>query len=52
MKYRKYTWVGNKIEEEDMKQLYANKQKTKKKITVQVKEAVKDYVNKLKNDKS
>ncbi len=50
MKYKRYSWVGNRIEEEEMKQLYQNKLITKKPITVQVSEAIKDYLNKLKNN--
>ena len=41
--YRKYTWVGNKITEEDMVKLYQLKSKTKKHITDMVAEAVKLY---------
>ncbi len=52
MKYKKYSWIGNKVKTEDMYELYMNKQKTKKPITVQVAEAVKDYVNKLKDNKN
>jgi len=51
MKYRKFTWIGNKVNLEDMKELYQNKKITKKPITVQVSEAIKDYVDKLKNNK-
>ena len=50
--YRKYTWVGNQISEEDMASLHALKQKTRKPITVMVAEAVSQYlVRMLRNDK-
>jgi predicted DNA-binding protein len=44
MKYAKYSWVGNRIECEDMERLYYLKQKVRKPITVLVAEAVKLYL--------
>lgn len=44
MSYRKYSWVGNKIDDEDMRELHELKKKTKTPITEMVAEAVKDYV--------
>ncbi len=46
MGYRKYTWIGNKIDDADMKKLYQIKQKTKKPITILIREAVKEYLEK------
>lgn len=43
-KYPKYTWVGNKIADKDMRELYRIKQITKKPITQQVSEAVSKYI--------
>lgn len=42
--YRKYTWAGNKIDDEDMRGLHELKKKTKTPITEMVAEAVRDYV--------
>ncbi len=42
--YRKYTWAGNKIDDEDMRNLHELKKKTKTSITEMVAEAVKDYL--------
>ncbi len=42
--YPKYTWIGNKITEEQMTKLYQLKQEEKKPITEQVKEAVSLYL--------
>jgi hypothetical protein len=44
MSYPRYTWVGNKISEEDMAALYQRKKATKKSITAMVAEAVSKYV--------
>ncbi|MCX9083501.1 MAG: hypothetical protein OIN87_01735 [Candidatus Methanoperedens sp.] len=44
MSYPRYTWVGNKISEEDMAALYQRKKATKKPITAMVAEAVSKYV--------
>ena len=45
MGYAKYAWVGNKISEDDMAQLYHLKVKTKKRINEMVAEAVKMYLS-------
>ena len=42
--YRKFTWVGNRIADEDMASLYRLKQETRKPITVLVAEAVSQYL--------
>jgi hypothetical protein len=47
MSYPRYTWVGNKISEEDMAALYQRKKATKKPITAMVAEAVSKYVNEV-----
>lgn len=44
--YRKYTWVGNRISEEDMEKLYRLKQIKRKTITTMVAEAVSNYIAK------
>ncbi len=44
MSYRKYAWVGNKIDDGDMRELHELKIKTKIPITEMVAEAVKDYL--------
>ena len=49
MGYRKYSWIGNKVTDEDMEKLYKIKEKTKKKITEMVAEAVKEYVLRFKD---
>ncbi len=48
MGYRKYSWVGNRIEDNDMERLYNIKEKTKKPITEMVAEAIKEYLAKVK----
>jgi hypothetical protein len=47
MSYPRYTWVGNKISEEDMAALYQRKKVTKKPITAMVAEAVSKYVKEV-----
>jgi hypothetical protein len=47
MSYPRYTWVGNKISEEDMAALYQRKKATKKPITAMVAEAVSKYVKEV-----
>lgn len=42
-KYAKFAWVGNRISDEDMAELYRRKTLTKKPITVMVAEAVRRY---------
>ena len=44
MSYPRYTWVGNRISEEDMKKLYEIKKATRKPITRMVAEAVSIYL--------
>lgn len=44
-KYRKYSWVGNKISEEDMSKLYGMKEEKGTPITELVANAVKKFVN-------
>ncbi len=46
MGYRKYAWIGNKIDDKDMNSLYQIKERTKRPITELVAEAVKEYVSK------
>jgi len=45
MNYPKYTWVGNRIDPEDMKKMHKVKKSKKIPITQQVAEAVSLYVN-------
>jgi hypothetical protein len=47
MSYPRYTWVGNKISEEDMAALYQRKKATKKPITAMVAEAVSQYLKEV-----
>ena len=42
--YRRYTWVGNRIDPETMARLYRIRKITGKPITIQVAEAVRRYV--------
>ncbi len=44
MNYRKYTWIGNKISSEDMAKLHQIKLQTGRKITEQVAEAIREYL--------
>lgn len=46
MNYKKFTWIGNKVSEEDMQRLYRLKQETRKPITSMVAEAVSEYIKK------
>ncbi len=46
--YKRYNWVGNKINREDMTLMYQIKQEKGIPITQQVAEAVKEYVIKKK----
>jgi hypothetical protein len=48
MGYKKYSWIGNKIDDKDMSALYQIKKKTKRPITEMVADAVKEYVAKIK----
>ena len=45
MGYTRYAWVGNKISDDDMAQLYRLKMKTRKCITEMVAAAVKVYLS-------
>ncbi len=47
MSYPRYTWVGNKISEEDMAAMYRMKLKSRKPITAMVAEAVSQYVREV-----
>jgi hypothetical protein len=47
MSYTRYSWVGNRIAEEDMAALYKRKKATKKSITSMVAEAVSQYVREV-----
>ena len=47
MSYPRYTWVGNKISEEDMAAMYLMKLKSRKPITAMVAEAVSQYVREV-----
>jgi hypothetical protein len=47
MSYTRYSWVGNRISEEDMAALYKRKKATKKSITAMVAEAVSQYVKEV-----
>jgi len=47
MSYPRYTWVGNKISQEDMAALYHIKKATKKPITAMVAEAVRKYLKEV-----
>ena len=44
MGYTRYAWVGNKISDGDMAQLYRLKMKTRRRITEMVAAAVKAYL--------
>lgn len=46
--YKKYGWVGNRIDDEDMRKLYKIKEKYGVPITEMVAEAVKEYIAKRK----
>ncbi len=50
MRYTKYTWVGNRIAEADMADLYRMKLRTRRPITVLVAEAVSSYILSHKQD--
>ncbi len=41
---KKYNWIGNRVDAEDMKKLHNLSKKCKKPITLLVKEAVKEYL--------
>ncbi len=47
MSYTRYSWVGNRIAEEDMAALYKRKKATKKSITSMVAEAVSQYLREI-----
>lgn len=44
MRYTKYTWVGNRISDADMADLYRMKLRTRRPITALVAEAVSSYI--------
>ena len=43
---KKYNWIGNKIDADDMSALYHLSKKCKKPITILVKEAIQEYLAK------
>ncbi len=47
MSYPKYSWVGNKISQEEMAALYKKKKATRKPITAMVAEAVSQYLKEV-----
>jgi len=47
MSYTRYSWVGNRITEEDMAAMYRMKMKSRKPITAMVAEAVSQYVKEV-----
>lgn len=47
-KYRKYTWIGNRVEPEDMAKLHHISKSTKKPITILVRDAIAEYLEKEK----
>jgi len=50
MRYTKYTWVGNRISDADMADLYMMKLRTRRPITALVAEAVSSYILSHKQD--
>jgi len=50
MGYTKYAWVGNRISDEDMANLYRMKLRTRRPITALVAEAVSSYIMSHKQD--
>jgi len=50
--YRRFTWIGNKLTDDDMKELYTLKLSTGKTITQLVAEAVRQYITREKNSVS
>lgn len=44
---KKYNWIGGKLSADDMSALYNLSKKTKKPITILVKEAVQEYLAKI-----
>lgn len=50
MGYKKYNWVGNRIDDNDMCILYDIKETEGIPITEQIFEAVKDYIAKKKGE--
>jgi predicted DNA-binding protein len=43
---KKYNWIGNQVQKDDMTKLYHLSKKTGKPITILVKEAVQEYLAK------
>jgi predicted DNA-binding protein len=43
---KKYNWIGNRVEPEDMAKLHHLSKKIKKPITILVREAVQEYLAK------
>jgi hypothetical protein len=50
MGYTKYAWVGSRISEDDMADLYRMKLRTRRPITALVAEAVSSYLQSHKQD--
>jgi hypothetical protein len=50
MGYTKYAWIGNRISEDDMAELYRMKLRTHRPITALVAEAVSSYLQSHKKD--
>jgi predicted DNA-binding protein len=45
MAYKKYDWIGNRLDSEEMSKLYHLSKKHKKPITLLVKEAIELYLS-------
>lgn len=41
---KRYNWIGNRVDAEDMKKLHSLSKECKKPITMLVKEAIKEYL--------
>ncbi len=41
---KKYNWIGNRVDAEDMSKMHDLSKKSKKPITLLVKEAIKEYL--------
>ena len=50
MTYRKFTWVGNQITDDDMTKLYQIKKARRTPITKLVAAAVKDFITKTEQE--
>jgi hypothetical protein len=45
-KYRKFSWIGNRIDDSDMALLHHISKRIKKPITILIRESVKEYLAK------